>query len=150
MPNYYFRNKNKVLDASGNPKKDANENQMYTYSDWNYKSGKWGGVVSLNVAEVSPDTGFNSRIDGGIGIAYAPGSQEEDDEGKYSPRPFYLSLTLDFSSIRQVKDGIKHRYEGQQILINEEPLNALDQTDNSLFTNKVFAGISFKLIYLLN
>ncbi|MCH2217847.1 MAG: hypothetical protein MK076_07215, partial [Flavobacteriales bacterium] len=120
------------------------------YGDWEYKSGKWGGVVSLNVAEVSPDTGFNSRIAGGIGIAFAPGSAKKDDEGKYSPRPFYLSLTLDFSSIRQVKNGIKERYAGQQILINGEPLNALDQTDNSLFTNKVFAGISFKLIYLLN
>ena len=142
MPNYFYRTVSLTTKEDGT--------KQYTYGDWEYKSSRWGGVVSLNIAEFAPDTGFNTRIDGGLGVAYAPGSVKKNEKGEYNPHPFYLTLTLDFSTIRQVKDGIKEKYEGKQILINGEPLNALDQTDNSLFRNKVFTGVSFKLVYLLN
>jgi hypothetical protein len=142
MPNYFYRTVTSSTDENGVVKN--------TFGEWEYKSSRFGGVVSLNIAEFAPDGGFNTRIDGGIGVAFAPGSVKKNEKGEYNPHPFYLTLTLDFSTIRQVKDGIKEKYEGKQILINTVPLNALDQTDNSIFTNKTFAGVSFKLVYLLN
>lgn len=105
----------------------------------------WSFFASINLAELTP-TGtfsFNKSIDGGLGVGrrFSIGNQD-----------FHFGLFLEKTTYRQLRDYVMDNYKGKPIPISgqTQPLNALDENDNSLFFNKKILSFSFKFVYMLN
>jgi hypothetical protein len=94
--------------------------------------------ISLNLAEInSNDISFNKSIDGGIGLGYFVNDFTQ------------VALFYDMMRVRQLRDYIVDNYKDKSIPNGTEVLNALDQTNNNLFYNKYFSGVSLKVIFAL-
>lgn len=95
--------------------------------------------LAINLADISSDNlAFNKSVDGGIGFGYilTPTMQ--------------FAVFYDMIRIRQMRDHIIKTYEGKPIPKGTEFYNALDISDNNLYYNKTFSGISFKIVVALN
>jgi len=95
--------------------------------------------LAINLADISSDNlAFNKSVDGGIGFGYiiTPTMQ--------------FAVFYDIIRIRQMRDNIIETYEGKPIPKGAEFYNALDISDNNLYYNKTFSGISFKIVVALN
>ncbi len=94
--------------------------------------------ISLNLAELNSGTiAFNKSIDGGIGLGY------------YVNQFTQVATFFDMQRVRQMRKYFVESYEGQSIPNGTGVYNALDQTDNNLFYNKYYPGVSFKVIFSL-
>jgi hypothetical protein len=116
------------LDAAGKPIGDV-------YS----VPSKLSFVATVNLAQfgASQMNSFNKKIDGGLGLGF------ELNEN------FHVAMTAEMISVRQLRDYIVNDYENKPIIINNETLNALDISDNKLFVDKYYFGVSLKFIYIL-
>lgn len=97
--------------------------------------------IGINLADISSSSvSFNKQIDGGVGLGY------------FLNKNIQFAWFYDIIRVRQMRDYIVKTYEGSPIP-NGTPntfYNALDQTDNRLFYNKIFTGTSFKVVIALN
>lgn len=92
--------------------------------------------IGLNLIEVGSDNvSFNKSIDGGIGL------------GLFINKFTQIAVSYDLVRIRQLRSEIVNSYENKRIPNGNEHYNALDQTNNNLFYNKVFTGYSIKIIF---
>ncbi len=97
-------------------------------------------VATVNLATFHDAMGggvFNQRIDGGLGLGYRINHD------------LMLSLTFEKLSISQPRDFL-FRYNGQVILIDGQPLTALDPADTGYFRTNYFSSFALKLIYLFS
>lgn len=97
--------------------------------------------IGINLAEISSsNVSFNKQIDGGIGLGY------------FFNKYIQLAVFYDVIKVRQMRDYIVTTYEGAPIPngVPNEIYNALDATDNRLFYNKTFTGLSAKIVIALN
>lgn len=94
--------------------------------------------LALNLAEIGSDVSFNKQIDGGLGLGYLLTADVQ------------LAAFFDLIRVRQLRDYIVSNYENKIIPKGAEFYTALDQSDNNLFYNKTFTGMSLKLIIALN
>ncbi|TNE79405.1 MAG: hypothetical protein EP332_11200 [Bacteroidetes bacterium] len=96
-------------------------------------------IATVNLAQFgsSQATSFNKKIDGGLGL----GIRLNND--------FHLGITAEMISVRQLRDYIVNDFRDKPIVVNNETMNALDITDNRLFVDKYYFGVSVKFIYVL-
>jgi hypothetical protein len=94
-------------------------------------------LVSANILDLKSDNvGFNKKLDGGFGIGYA-----------ITP-DIQLGVFYEVKSYRQLRNFVTENYNNASIPKgNSEVYNALDESDNNLFHDKTFDGISLKLIF---
>ena len=95
-------------------------------------------VATVNLATFHDAMGggvFNRRIDGGIGLGYRINQD------------LMLSLTFEKVSIRQPREFLL-AYNNQVILIDGQPLTALDSSNDGYFKTNYFRSFALKLIYL--
>lgn len=94
--------------------------------------------ISLNLAELSGgNIAFNKSIDGGIGLGY------------YVNQFTQVAAFFDMQRVRQMRKYFVDNFEGLSIPNGTSVYNALDQTDNNLFYNKYYPGVSVKVIFSL-
>jgi hypothetical protein len=96
-------------------------------------------VATVNLATFHDAMGggvFNQRIDGGLGLGYRINHD------------LMFSLTFEKLSIRQPRDFL-FAYDNQVILIDGQPLTALDPADKDYFKTNYFSSFALKLVYLL-
>jgi hypothetical protein len=92
--------------------------------------------IGVNLAEVKGDNvAFNKSIDGGIGLGYSFNESVQ------------LSFSLDVIRLRQMRDWIVDNYTDKPIPNGTSFFNALDQSNNNLFYNKTYGGLSLKCIF---
>jgi hypothetical protein len=96
-------------------------------------------IATINLAQfgASQTASFNKKIDGGLGL----GIRLNND--------FHLGITAEMISVRQLRDYIVNDFKDKPIVVNNETLNALDVSDNRLFVDKYYFGLSVKFIYVL-
>lgn len=96
-------------------------------------------IATVNLAQfgASQTASFNKKIDGGLGL------------GIMLNNDFHLGITAEMISVRQLRDYIVNDFKDKPIIIGSETLNALDISDNRLFVDKYYFGLSVKFIYLL-
>jgi hypothetical protein len=97
-------------------------------------------VATVNLATFHDAMGggvFNQRIDGGLGLGYRLNHD------------LMLSLTFEKLSIRQPRTFL-FEYNNQVIVIDGQPLTALDPADNDYFKTNYFSSFALKLIYLFS
>jgi hypothetical protein len=95
--------------------------------------------LGINLADISGgNISFNKSIDGGVGFGYFVNSNIQ------------LGAFFDIMRIRQMRNYIVTKYEGQKIPNGTDFFNALDYNNNNLFYNKTFTGASFKIIIAVN
>ena len=94
--------------------------------------------LALNLGEIGSDVSFNKQIDGGIGLGYLLTADLQ------------LAAFIDIIRTRQLRDYIVSSYKNKTIPKGSEFYTALDPSDNNLFYNKTFTGMSLKLIIALN
>lgn len=92
--------------------------------------------IGVNLAEVKGDNiAFNKSIDGGIGLGYS------------FNEAIQLTLSLDIIRLRQMRDWVVTNYTDNPIPNGAGFFNALDQSNNNLFYNKTYGGLSLKCIF---
>lgn len=96
-------------------------------------------IATVNIAQfgASQTASFNQKIDGGLGL------------GIWLNNDFHLGITAEMISVRQLRDYIVDDFKDKPIVVNNETLNALDVSDNRLFVDKYYFGLSIKFIYVL-
>ncbi|BFG71258.1 hypothetical protein KACHI17_21390 [Sediminibacterium sp. KACHI17] len=95
------------------------------------------GTVNLAQFGASQTASFNKKIDGGLGL----GIRLNND--------FHLGISAEMISVRQLRDYIVNDFTDKPIVVNNVTLNALDISDNKLFVDKYYFGLSIKFIYVL-
>ncbi len=92
--------------------------------------------LAVNLLEVTADdVAFNKTIDGGIGV------------GIFVSPSMQLSISYDAIRHRQLKDYYINNYLDKPIPNGNSFFNALDESNNDLYFNKVFFGVSVKAIF---
>jgi len=96
-------------------------------------------IATVNLAQfgASQTASFNKKIDGGLGL----GIRLNND--------FHLGITAEMISVRQLRDYVVNDFKDKPIVIGNQTLNALDVSDNRLFVDKYYFGLSVKFIYVL-
>lgn len=125
-----------------NPKSESETRESKTIAEpipnSDFKAPGWFTILgSFNLGQVNTSIGFNTRLSGGIGM------------GVNIQNTMQIGLFCDFTQVRVLRSNYKDSLD-KQLLINNIPVTALDQSDNRFFKNSTQPSFSIKFIYLLS